>query len=395
MKFIPAIIIMIIIFLFSHAPGSTSAQSSGMVTDLVMTTIDKVFGDSDYIMVFLNYMIGMAEFLVRKFAHITEYAALSFACCYAYDNEKRKKFWLVVILFSFFYAMTDEFHQLFIDGRSGQFSDVMIDMIGVFIGVSIYLTRDFAKWLCQQGMHIGTTLYVFIISAVYPLYQGEKYSFLKIFSIPIFCILVGLWVVFIFTRRWRENKISISQITITDGLVVGHAMTILGLYACSYFGIMFVEYRFPFKELMLQLLLTLIYLFVSRFMIGNSRLGIFLILAIVVPHFLLIYDLYKSVPTMWYDSYKAILFSDVFISEDIMKYGIIGCLIYVSIFLSQGISCGKKYKDIICVGVGLCMITYIIYYFMQGQHMVITPFAFLIMGIGERRIRWLQIQSQR
>ena len=37
------------------------------------------------------------------------------------------------------YAITDEIHQLFIVGRSGSIIDVLIDSIGIFTGISIFL----------------------------------------------------------------------------------------------------------------------------------------------------------------------------------------------------------------------------------------------------------------
>ena len=36
-----------------------------------------------------------------------------------------------------FYAATDEFHQLFVAGRSGQIKDVLIDTIGACIGLLV------------------------------------------------------------------------------------------------------------------------------------------------------------------------------------------------------------------------------------------------------------------
>lgn len=42
------------------------------------------------------------------------------------------------IFFCFIYAITDEFHQTFITGRTGQFSDVIIDTIGASIGSIVY-----------------------------------------------------------------------------------------------------------------------------------------------------------------------------------------------------------------------------------------------------------------
>jgi VanZ family protein len=38
-------------------------------------------------------------------------------------------------LHSFLYACSDEYHQTFVEGRIGQFSDVLIDMVGVFAGI--------------------------------------------------------------------------------------------------------------------------------------------------------------------------------------------------------------------------------------------------------------------
>ena len=36
------------------------------------------------------------------------------------------------------YSCTDEFHQLFINGRSGSFRDVLIDTIGILLGTYLY-----------------------------------------------------------------------------------------------------------------------------------------------------------------------------------------------------------------------------------------------------------------
>ena len=56
----------------------------------------------------------------------------------SYDNKKSLvKVSLQSLIFTFLYACSDEFHQLFITGRSGEFRDVMIDTIGGFIGSTI------------------------------------------------------------------------------------------------------------------------------------------------------------------------------------------------------------------------------------------------------------------
>ena len=45
--------------------------------------------------------------------------------------------WMILI-FCFIYACTDEFHQLFVMGRSCEMRDVLIDTLGSFVGILIY-----------------------------------------------------------------------------------------------------------------------------------------------------------------------------------------------------------------------------------------------------------------
>ena len=46
--------------------------------------------------------------------------------------------YLLSIVVSFVYACSDEFHQLYVVGRTGQFIDIVIDMIGVLFGVLVF-----------------------------------------------------------------------------------------------------------------------------------------------------------------------------------------------------------------------------------------------------------------
>lgn len=40
------------------------------------------------------------------------------------------------------YAISDEFHQLFVPGRGGQIRDVLIDSTGAIVGVAICFKKD-------------------------------------------------------------------------------------------------------------------------------------------------------------------------------------------------------------------------------------------------------------
>lgn len=122
---------MIIIFVMSSQTGDVSVNQSGLVIKfLVFIGIDvnSAFGD-------------MAQFVIRKMAHFTEYfifALLSYNLMRCYDMKKGKSR-ILMIIFAFLYAATDEFHQSFVPGRGPQFRDVLIDTCGA-AAASLVLT---------------------------------------------------------------------------------------------------------------------------------------------------------------------------------------------------------------------------------------------------------------
>lgn len=134
--FIPSFIIMIIIFIFSQANGD---QSGGMSLGIV-EIIQKVFP-------FITD-IDVIHTLIRKIAHMCEYALLCFSFIFAFfkNGYNVKQVCFYSILFTFFYACSDEFHQTFIPERSGNMIDVMIDSIGGMFAVIIY------KWRNRHGI---------------------------------------------------------------------------------------------------------------------------------------------------------------------------------------------------------------------------------------------------
>lgn len=72
--------------------------------------------------------------VIRKMAHMTLYAILAFCAACSQIKPSFKK----VLLFCACYACTDEFHQLFIPGRSGEIRDVCIDCLGACIGFLLF-----------------------------------------------------------------------------------------------------------------------------------------------------------------------------------------------------------------------------------------------------------------
>lgn len=74
---------------------------------------------------------------IRKSAHAFEFFILSLLLAWAlieYNISGWKLiFWTLISVL--LYALSDEFHQLFVEGRSARFFDVMVDFIGGFIGL--------------------------------------------------------------------------------------------------------------------------------------------------------------------------------------------------------------------------------------------------------------------
>lgn len=76
---------------------------------------------------------GQWDFIFRKIAHITEYAVLTFLFFRASSkNLNFRRAIYYATLFSITFALTDEYHQLFVFGRQGNLGDVLIDSLGVF-----------------------------------------------------------------------------------------------------------------------------------------------------------------------------------------------------------------------------------------------------------------------
>jgi VanZ family protein len=76
---------------------------------------------------------NITDLVFRKIAHITEFFVLYLL---AFNVMRNKKY---ALIFSLIYAVSDEYHQTFVQGREGCVRDVLIDSIGIFAG---YFFRD-------------------------------------------------------------------------------------------------------------------------------------------------------------------------------------------------------------------------------------------------------------
>ena len=132
---------MAVIFYFYALPADESGRESGVVANFLCSVFVDGF-DEMSLEEQLSYTDAI-DYSIRKAAHATEYAilgALLTGVCVVDINGYKK--WLQFLapwVATVIYAATDEFHQLFVEGRSGQVTDVCIDALGGAVGVLVML----------------------------------------------------------------------------------------------------------------------------------------------------------------------------------------------------------------------------------------------------------------
>lgn len=143
-----SIAVMVAIFLFSSQTAENSAALSGEFKGIV----DKVLNCFKWL--FSDGAILWIKNHIRKIAHFALYTLLGAFLSAATLNTRLKslsaRFFLPVGI-GLFYSITDEIHQLFIEGRSGEIRDVFIDFSGVISGSIIaFLIYKTAKNIAKN-----------------------------------------------------------------------------------------------------------------------------------------------------------------------------------------------------------------------------------------------------
>ena len=104
---------------------------------------------------YLKTELGVLDLILRKIAHVFEYAVLLVlafrAFLVTFKSAKTPVVYLLAFVFSVFYAVLDEFHQSFVPGRGPSAMDVLIDTAGVFSGLALLKFKNRLlvdrKWL--------------------------------------------------------------------------------------------------------------------------------------------------------------------------------------------------------------------------------------------------------
>ncbi len=114
---------LIIIFLFSN-----QSHSGDTTHDIIKNLLPFIANDT---------ILNQINFIIRKLAHITEYCILTLLLISLLQEYtlKEKTRMILSLLICCLYAMTDEYHQSFIPGRSAALKDVFIDTTGGVIAL--------------------------------------------------------------------------------------------------------------------------------------------------------------------------------------------------------------------------------------------------------------------
>lgn len=129
-----------IIFYFSNQVSNTSSKQSSRVVEIIsnMFPIIKNMEEPQKTHMKENILTP----IIRKTAHFSIYTILGILTINLMLTIKNKKMYEILIfalIFCVFYAITDEFHQSFIPGRSAEIRDVLIDSSGALVGILVTL----------------------------------------------------------------------------------------------------------------------------------------------------------------------------------------------------------------------------------------------------------------
>lgn len=130
-KLLLVVIWMIVIFMFSNQKANDSSKlSDGFIlktVKIIEEITNKEYSDEEILDKFVKP--------VRKLAHFIIYLILGILVYNYIRIFEYKHTILISLLICIMYSCTDEIHQVFIEGRSGEILDVLIDSIGSFIGI--------------------------------------------------------------------------------------------------------------------------------------------------------------------------------------------------------------------------------------------------------------------
>ena len=122
-----ALIMTAFIFYSSAQPAVESAKSSGKITASLMFLLTKIG---------IRINADFLEVIIRKTAHFAEFFLQSVFIAKSFTGRYRNRI-VYVLFFGLLTACTDEYIQLFFDGRAGMVEDIILDFCGTAVGTAV------------------------------------------------------------------------------------------------------------------------------------------------------------------------------------------------------------------------------------------------------------------
>ncbi len=137
LKILCVLLWLLVILGFSSQPDVRSYEVSGSVSYQLVKCYNQLMHIQQTPQEMEETVLRIG-YPVRKAAHMIEYAVLALLflatySAYSKRTEGTAGIWILcgcALLSVFCCACTDEFHQLFVQGREGKFTDVLIDSAG-------------------------------------------------------------------------------------------------------------------------------------------------------------------------------------------------------------------------------------------------------------------------
>lgn len=201
LAWIPAVLIVVLIFVLSSQNGDNSKETSGNFARVVA---DRTRLEVDY-----NDIENLQNFdafnqFIRTLAHMTEYAVLSLCVGLAVsvNGFKGKMRFIYMCLLSGMVSVLDEFYQIFIPGRYGDLIDIFFDCFSVFVvAVITYLLGNlYEKQRKKNKNNINKENHV-----IYKELYRRKYMSSYIDSIKLEQVLELF-------KKWLDEKVSLHYI---------------------------------------------------------------------------------------------------------------------------------------------------------------------------------------
>lgn len=145
-SFLPALLMMYLIFSFSSQDGTASGNLSYQISGIIVESANEAF-ELHWSGSEMDYYIERIHRPVRKLAHVTEYFLLAVSISFPLYVYGVRGLWLPLLAGGFCvgFAALDEYHQSFVAGRGPSKKDVGIDSIGILAGVLM------VQFLCFLG----------------------------------------------------------------------------------------------------------------------------------------------------------------------------------------------------------------------------------------------------